>query len=247
MQEFLRICGGIGLFVGVVVILACCYVAIRIDVAVCKLTDQATDAIEAVRVRVTDANAQMKKLNQMIGQAIDKQAEELDPQGLAATRKFQEGILEIRQRVDQVSTALEKTLAIVDILQSLGLEMDGHRITKTLEKTEEIDDRLEEFSANFSEITERFRPDGTLREAVADEVKERTLVAVEKVLFPTGILIDELNQVAEGAQDLVSQIRSRLRWTIFWVTSVIVLIAAWMTLGQLALLRNGLLRSDSTG
>lgn len=242
MHALLRVLGGIGLFVGILVIATFCYVAIRIDVAICTLTDQATDAIEAVRGRVADADTQIKTLNKVIAQALEKQAEELDPEGLAATRKVQQGIVEIRQRIDQVILALQKTLAIVDILHSMGLNIDGHQINQILERTEEFDGRLERFSINFAEITDRFRPDGTLREALADEVKERTLVAVEKVLLPTGILIDEINQVAEKASNLVEQIRSRLRWTIFVVTSVIVLIVAWMTVGQLALLRHGLRR-----
>lgn len=247
MQEFLRVCGGIGLVVGILVIITCCYVAIRIDNAVCKLTGQATEAIEAVRVRVTDVDNQMKKLNEVIGKALEAKAEEIAPPELEATRKVQQGIVEIRERVDQVNVALEKTLAIVDILASMGLDMDGHRISSILERTEEIDGRLAKFSDNFAAITDRFRPDGTLREAVADEVKERTLVAVEKVLLPTGILIDEINQVAQSAEDLVGQVRSRLRWTIFWVTTISVVVILWMTLGQLALMRNGLLRTDSAG
>ena len=246
MHGFLRLIGGVGLCLGVLVIGACLFVAIRVDTAVCHLTDQANQAIEAVRERVTDADLQIQKLNQVIGKAIEKEADQLEPEGLEATRKVQQGIHEIRKRIDQVDVALEKTLAIVDILASLGLDMDGHRITNLLERTQELDDRLAKFSDTFEQITDRFRPDGTLREAVADEVKERTVIAVEKVLLPAGILVDELNQVADNATSLVDNIRGRLRWAIFSVTAIVVLIIAWMTLGQLALLRNGLRRADVT-
>lgn len=244
MHGLLRLIGGIGLVIGALIIGASLYLAIRVDGSIRHLTGQANQAIEAVRERVTDADAQMAKLNQVIGQTIESEAEELEPQGIEATRKVQQGIQEIRQRIDQVDLTLEKTLTIVDILASMGLEMDGHRITGVIERTREIDGRLAKFSENFEAIINRFRPDGTLREAVADEVKERTVVAVEKVLLPAGILVDELNQVADSATSLVDKVRSRLRWTIFWVTTIVVLITAWMTLGQLALLRNGLRRTE---
>ncbi|PQO25667.1 hypothetical protein C5Y96_22870 [Blastopirellula marina] len=246
MHGFLRLIGSVGIFIGILIIVACLVVAIRVDGAICHLTDQASQAIQAVRERVTDADLQMAKLNQTLAKALENETEELEPQGLEATRKVQQGIQEIHERIEQVDLALEKTLAIVDILASMGMEMDGHRITSVIERTEEIDGRLAKLSDNFNEITNRFRPEGSLREAVADEIKERTVVAVEKALLPAGILVDELNQVADNATSLVDNVRSRLRWTIFWVTTIVVLITAWMALGQLALFRNGLRRADMT-
>ncbi|MEW4565531.1 hypothetical protein AB1K70_23590 [Bremerella sp. JC770] len=240
MHNFLRICGGVGLVVGMMMIVACCVASLRIDGAVCQLTDDATHAIEVVRAHVADADAQLNTLNQAIGKALESKAEELAPEELEITRKVEQRIRELRQHVGQVSVALEKTLTIVDILRSMGLNMDGHRVRNTLEKTDQFDQRLAEFSTKFEEVTSRFRPDGSLRETVVDQAKQRTLVAVEKVLVPTGILIDEINQVADNATQLVSQIRSRIRWTIFWVTTVLVLLMGWLTLGQFALMQNGL-------
>ncbi len=240
MHTLLRIMGGVGLVIGVLVIVGCTYVAVRVDRAVCTLTDAADRAIETVEERVTQADDHLKELNQRMIQATHDQNEELDPESLEITRKVQHGIEEVRLRTAQLTVALEKTLTVVDILHSLGLNLDGHQITGTLDRIEELDARLRKFSDNFAEISQRFRPDGTLREAAGDAVKERALVAVEGVLLPTDLLLEEVHQAATASTHLVQTVRSRLRWTIFLVAIVVVLITAWMTLGQLALLRGGL-------
>ncbi len=240
MHLCLRICGGVGLSLCVLVIVVCGYISIQLDRTIRSIGDQASQSIEAAREHVTDVKQQLNALNSLLANAMKKEAEQLDPAGIEAIRKFETTTNEVKRRIAQVTVALEKTAALTEVLNTTGLSMDGHRIDNLLEKTGDLEGRLDKLSAQLKTLAMRFQTDGTIREAIVDETKERTLVALERVLLPAGILVEEINQVASTANDVVTELQSRFRWIVFFVTSVVVLIMSWMALGQLALMRNGL-------
>ncbi len=240
MHLCLRICGGVGLSLCVLVIVVCGYISIQLDRTIRSIGDQASQSIEAAREHVTDVKQQLNALNSLLANAMKKEAEQLDPAGIEAIRKFETTTNEVKRRIAQVTVALEKTAALTEVLNTTGLSMDGHRIDNLLEKTGDLEGRLDKLSAQLKTLAMRFQTDGTIREAIVDETKERTLVALERVLLPAGILVEEINQVASTANDVVTELQNRFRWIVFFVTSVVVLLMTWMALGQLALMRNGL-------
>lgn len=243
MQITLRVMGGLGLVLCILVLIATSYAAVRVDETVKDVIREATAGLATVKERAADARRNLEELTDEDRPLADDELEEQTARRLERVEQLEEMLAGIDERIESVNVGLEKALTV---LSFIGSDVNGQRLQAGLQRLKAIRSQASALLNRIRSATNRTRQDGPLKRTATRELATRSLTAAKEAFLPVGSLLDELDQVSDSAEKQLHQFQQRIHNTTLAITLSTVIMAIWMGLGQLALLRGGLQKHSTT-